>query len=402
MDDPQPRKASPLREIAAVFFKLGAIGFGGPAVVTGMLEDEVVRGRGWVTRERFLDLVGATNIIPGPNAVEMCLHLGYVRAGWPGFFVAGATFVIPAAVSSFALAWPYVQYGELPQVQQSLYGIKPAVLALILAAVWRLGQTAAKSWQLIVIGAVVLGACVLGANEVLALLGGGVAGALWLWLLQRRRPAKEEPPAGLVGAAGGAAAAGAKAKGAAAVAAGAGAVAHVVPLWKLGLFFLKVGAVMYGTGYVLVAFLEGDLVNDWGWLTHQELLDAIAVGQFTPGPLLSCVTFIGYVLLGVPGAVVATVAFLVPSLLFVAMLNPVLPRLRRSVWASRFLDAVNASAVGLMLAVVGKLGYQSLKGWPAWVIAVAAGVAAIRFRVSAPWLVLGGSAIGWLLSPWAT
>ncbi|MGD8238019.1 MAG: chromate efflux transporter [Armatimonadota bacterium] len=398
MADPQTRRGSPLRDVAAVFCKLGAIGFGGPAVIIGMLEEDVVRRRKWITRERLLDLVGATNIIPGPNAVEMCLHLGYVRTGWPGLFVAGAGFIGPAMLSSLVLAWAYVEYGQLPQVQPFLYGIKPAVLALILAAVWRLGKAAAKGWRLVAIGLAVIAAYLLGANEVLALLGGGTVGTLWLWLGERRATGEEGQCTALVAVA---AAGSETAKGAAVAGAVGGAAAATVPLWKLGLFFLKVGAVMYGSGYVLVAFLQGDLVDSWGWLTHQEMLDAIAVGQFTPGPLLSCATFIGYRLAGVPGAVLATAAILLPSLAFVAILNPVLPRLRESRWASRFLDAVNISAVGLMLAVTARLGHQALRSWPAWVIAVAAGVAAIRFRVSAPWLVLGGSALGWALSLWA-
>lgn len=400
-DDPATSKASALREVASVFFKLGLIGFGGPAVIVGMLEEDVVRRRKWVTRERLLDLVGATNIIPGPNAVEMCLHLGYVRAGWPGLFVAGAGFIVPAVLSSLALAWAYVEYGQLPQVTPFLYGIKPAVLALILSAVWRLGQTAAKGWRLVVIGAAATAACLLGANEVLALLGGGVVGALWLWLSERRRSSQERQSAALAGTTGGAGAVSAKAQLAGTAGAAGAAAAATVPVWKLGLFFLKVGAVMYGTGYVLVAFLEGDLVNHYGWLKHEELLDAIAVGQFTPGPLLSCATFIGYLLVRVPGAIVATVGILIPSFFFVAALNPVLPRLRQSAWASRFLDAVNISAVGLMLAVTAKLARQALTSWPAWVIAVAAGIAAIRFRLSAPWLVAGGSVAGSLLSRWA-
>ncbi|MFQ5808385.1 MAG: chromate efflux transporter [Armatimonadota bacterium] len=398
MADPQTRKGSPLRDVAAVFCKLGAIGFGGPAVIIGMLEEDVVRRRKWITRERLLDLVGATNIIPGPNAVEMCLHLGYIRAGWPGLFVAGAGFIGPAMLSSLVLAWAYVEYGQLPQVLPFLYGIKPAVLAIILSAVWRLGRTAAKGWRLVVLGLAVLAAYLLGANEVLALLGGGIVGTLWLWLSERRTTGEDGQAAVLLAVV---AAERESAKGAAVAGAAGGAAAATVPMWKLGLFFLKVGAVMYGSGYVLVAFLEGDLVNSWEWLTHQELLDAIAVGQFTPGPLLSCATFIGYLLAEVPGAVLATAAISLPSLAFVAILNPVLPRLRESKWASRFLDAVNISAVALMLAVTAKLGQQALRSWPAWVIAVAAGAAAIRFRVSAPWLVLGGSALGWALSGWA-
>jgi len=384
-----------LGELVAVFGKLGLIGFGGPAALIAMMEDEAVVRRPWLTRERFLDLVGATNLIPGPNATEMAIHIGYLRAGWLGLIVAGASLIVPATLITGVFAWAYVRFGSLPRIAPLLYGIKPAVLAVILTAVWRLGRTASKSWRLLAIGLAVMLASVEGANEILALFAGGLLGMAWLRIVDRGRPASAAPAA-CIGAG-----VGALCSKSAAVATLAAAGAAAVSLWKLGLFFLKIGAILYGTGYVLIAFLEGELVHGYGWLTQQQLLDAIAIGQFTPGPLLSTATFIGYVLLRVPGAVVATVAIFLPSFVFVAALNPLLPRLRRSAWMAAFLDAVNVSSVGLMAAVTLRLGGASLTSWPAWVIALGAAAVGLRWRVNTAWLVLGGASAGWLLSPWA-
>ncbi len=374
-----------LPALAALFLKLGTIGFGGPAAHIALMEEEVVARRGWLTREHYLDLVGATNLIPGPNSTEMAIHVGYVRAGWPGLLVAGAAFILPAVLITSAAAWAYVEYGSLPQVSPLLYGIKPVVLAVILGAVWRLGRSAVKGWRLLVIGLAVIAAVLLGVNEIIALLLGGVLGMFWLRL-----------------AAGGATGPG----GMAALLALPGLPALVQPggsagvrLWDLGLFFLKIGSVLYGSGYVLVAFLEGGLVRDLGWLTQQQLLDAIALGQFTPGPVLSTATFVGYVLAGVPGAVVATLGIFAPSFLFVAILNPVVPRLRGWPWTAAFLDAVNVSAIGLMVAVVAELAATTLTGWPAWVLAVGAAIAAVWWRVNPAWLVVGGAVLGWVF--WA-
>jgi chromate transporter len=364
--------------------KLGTIGFGGPAAHIALMEEEVVARRGWLTREHYLDLVGATNLIPGPNSTEMAIHVGYVRAGWPGLLVAGAAFILPAVLITSAAAWAYVEYGSLPQVSPLLYGIKPVVVAVILGAVWRLGRSAVKGWRLLIIGLAVVAAVLLGVNEIVALLLGGVLGMFWLRL-----------------AAGGATGSG----GMAALLALPALPALVQPggpagvrLWDLALFFLKIGSVLYGSGYVLVAFLEGGLVRDLGWLTQQQLLDAIALGQFTPGPVLSTATFVGYVLAGVPGAVVATLGIFAPSFLFVAILNPVVPRLRGWPWTAAFLDAVNVSAIGLMVAVVAELAASTLTGWPAWVLAVSAAVAAVWWRVNPAWLVVGGAVLGWVFA----
>ncbi len=397
-----------LGELTTLFLKLGVISFGGPAAHIALMETEVVGKRQWLTRQHFLDLVGATNLIPGPNAAEMAMYVGYVRAGLAGLTVAGAGFILPAALITAGFAWAYVRFGALPQIAPFLYGIKPAVLAIILAAVWRLGKTALgvrHTVPLLVIGLAVTLASLLGLNEVVALLLGGALGMLWLRLSDRaksgsgelgsvvclatwRDSARNRPdrflktsqvfPVALTGAG-----------------------AAGVSLWQLGLFFLKVGVVLYGSGYVLVAFLEGGLVHDYGWLTQHQLLDAIAIGQFTPGPVLSTATFIGYLLAGAPGAAVATVAVFLPSFFFVAALNPLVPRLRRSAWTASFLDAVNVSSIALMVAVTAKLAQTTLTGWPAWVIALAAAVAGLRWKANAAWLVLGGATVGWLLSAWA-
>ncbi len=388
-----------LKELALVFLKLGILGFGGPAAHIAMMEEEVVARRGWLTRQRFLDLLGATNLIPGPNSTEMAIHLGYVRAGWSGLAVAGTCFILPAVGLTAGLAWIYVHFGQLPQVAPWLLGIKPAVVAIIAVSVWRLGNKACKTWSLGAVGAAVLAASLLQVNEVAALLLGGVAGMLWLRIPQAVRSRRGKIVPVVAGAWLGqwlvkttgvllAALAGAG---------GAGGAASA-SLWKLGLFFLEVGAVLYGSGYVLVAFLQGGLVHEYGWLTQRQLLDAIAIGQFTPGPVLSTATFIGYLIAGAGGAAVATTAIFAPSFLFVALVNPWVPRLRKSPWTAAFLDAVNVSAVALMAAVTVKLGQATLTDWPAWLIAAAATLIGLRWKVNLAWVVVGGGVLGWLLS----
>jgi len=392
-----------LRQLAGLFLKLGATGFGGPAPVIGMIDDETVSRRGWLTREEFLDLMGLTNLIPGPNSTEMAMHIGYLRAGWPGLIVAGAAFILPAALISGGLAWIYVRYGSLPQVAPFLYGVKPVVLAVILGAVYRLLGTAIRpgkgparriSWTLVLVGLGVLAASLLGVNEVLALLGGGILGMLLLKGPELARGGRRRPGSGLLGLAAPVLAAPHALFTASAAFATAAAE---VSLWQLGLFFLKIGAILYGSGYVLVAFLEGGLVQQYHWLTQQQLLDAIAVGQFTPGPVLSTATFIGYLLAGAPGAVISTVAIFFPSFLYVGALNPLIPRLRRSAWMSAFLAAVNVSAVALMAAVTVKLAQSTLTDGVAVLIALLALILSIVWKVNATWLILGGALLGWVL-----
>jgi chromate transporter len=380
-----------LGELARLFLKLGIIGFGGPAAHIALMDDEVVERRQWLSRAHFLDLVGATNLIPGPNSSEMTMHVGYERAGLPGLLVAGSCFILPAVLLTGLAAWAYVTYGALPAVEPFLAGIKPAVLSVILGAVWKLGRQAVTGWRLAVLGTGVAGVVLMGAGEIPALLAGGVIGMVWL----RQSSLPSGAATGLLPAylwAGGPAPA------AAAVAAGAAtATGATVSLWALGLFFLKIGAVLYGSGYVLVAFLEGGLVEQFGWLTRAELLDAIALGQLTPGPVLSTATFVGFLVAGTPGAAVATAGIFLPSFVFVLALNPLIPRLRASAWMSAFLDAVNVAAVALMLAVTIQLGAAVLVAWPAWAIALAATPAALHFKVNAAWVILGGAVAGFVL-----
>ena len=397
--DSVPKEKGRIAQLAILFFKLGATAFGGPAAHIAMMEEEVVRRRQWMTKEGFLDLVGATNLIPGPNSTEMAIHIGYIRAGIAGLIVAGLSFIVPAVVITGVLAWMYVKFGTLPEISPFFFGLKPVVVSIILVAAIRMGKTAAKSGQLVIIGISVAAASLAGLNEVLALLCGGAAGimlyglrkgegkkiCLWglsffnpLLVMFKHSDAKAAVAAAAVGAAG----------------------ITGISLWKLGLFFLKIGAVLYGSGYVLIAFLEGELVKDYGWLTQQQLLDAVAVGQFTPGPVLSTATFVGYVISGAPGAVISTLAIFLPSFFFVLLLNPLIPRLRASKIMSAFLDAVNVSAIGLMAAVVITLGIAALAEWRAILIAVAAFVAGWRYKINAAWLVIAGAAAGWFLLMW--
>jgi len=389
---PQP---SILREIAALFFRLGVTGFGGPAVTIAMMEDETVTRRKWLDRDRFLDLVGLTNIIPGPNAAELAIHLGYIRGGWAGFFLAGAGFILPGVLCSLLLGFIYLHLGTLPAAGPFLQGIKPAVLAALLVAVGRLGQRAIKGWRLAVLGLAVLAASLAGGDEIALLFGGGILGMAWLLFATRKRaegqPA-EKPPATPskrrawllpIGST---------------IAALSPLTGGSVPLWQLGLFFLKIGSVLYGTGYVLIAFLEGGLVQNLKWLTYPQLLDAIAAGQLTPGPLTSTATFIGYILRGFPGAAVATLGMFLPSFALVFLLTRFVPHFRRSRWLSAFLDAINVCSIGLMASAGIKLAFASVRDWHMALIAVIAIVAALRWKVNSAWLVLGGAVAGWLLS----
>ncbi|MEH2147531.1 chromate efflux transporter [Nostoc sp.] len=391
---------SRLGELANLFFKLGVIGFGGPVAHIAMIEDEVVRRRQWLTREHFLDLLGATNLIPGPNSTEMAIHIGYIYAGWLGLIVSGVCFVLPAVLITGGFAWVYVAYGTLPQVAPLLYGIKPAVLAIIINALWGLAKKAVKTRQLLAIAlAVALLTFLFKLNEVIALLIGGLLGMLWLHSGEKN--AKPGDKANFLIAS---LSTGATLKASAAVAASVAtaSTATNVPLWQLGWFFLKVGSVLFGGGYLLVAFLQGGLVEEHGWLTQQQLLDAIAIDQFTPGPVLSTATFIGYIIAGIPGAIVATIGIFLPSFVFVAALNPLIPRLRASSWTRAFLDAVNVSAVALMVVTTLQLGAGTLTlpqapfvDFLGLAIAIVSAILAIHFRINAAWLVFGSAFIGW-------
>ena len=395
------RLLSRLASLAVLFLKLGTLGFGGPAAHLALMEDEVVGRRQWLSRQEFLDLVGVTHLIPGPNSTEMAIHLGLMRAGLAGLVVAGLSFILPAATITAFFAWLYVECGHLPEVAPFLDGVQPVVLAIIFSAVLRLGKTAGKSWRRAGIGVSVALACVFGLGEIWSLLAGGMIGMFILVRLPGARPpaASGGPGTSVSGALLGAflvpwiavqALLPTVALAAAQVAERPGG------LRDLGLFFLKVGAVLYGGGYVLVVFLESELVHEWGWLTPKELLDAIAIGQFTPGPILSTATFIGYQLAGVPGAVVSTIGIFLPSFFFVLLIRPLMPRLRGGPWRSAFLDAINVSAVGLMAVALLKLGAAILVDPSSWVVAVAAIVVLLRFKVSAAWVVVGGALLGGL------
>lgn len=378
------RSRADLVETATLMLKLGFVAFGGPAAHIAMLEDEVVERRRWMSRQHFLDLVGATSLVPGPNSTEMMMHIGYERGGWPGLLISGALFVLPAAVITGVLAFLYVTFGTAPQLESLLWGVKPAVLVIILAATWKLGRKAMKSWREAVIGLAVAVAVLMGVNELLALFVGAFLGTAWLMVTRGLFTDGNLLLLPILASVG--------------VMADPATETVPVTLKALGLFFLKVGAVLYGSGYVLVAFLEGDLVERFGWLTSEQLLDAIAIGQMTPGPVLTTATFVGYLLLGVPGAAVATVAIFFPSLVFVGLLNPWVPKLRTRPWTGAFLDSVNAAALALMATVIVKLGLVTLVSWQAWVLVAVSAVALFRFRVHSAWLVLGAGLLGFLMS----
>ncbi|HEU5194105.1 MAG TPA: chromate efflux transporter [Methylomirabilota bacterium] len=368
-------------EVSRLFLKLGLIAFGGPAAHIALMREELVRRRKWVTDERFLDLVGMANLIPGPTSTEVSIYLGYVRAGVPGLLAAGVCFIVPAMLLVLALAALYVRYGATPTAAAAMYGITPVIIAIVAHALWALGRTAVKSAVLAIIGLAVLALALAGVNVLALLLGGGAV--MMLLRAGSRRPAAVLAAVATVGAP--------------AVTLGQTATPNVVvSLGTLFFTFLKIGAVLYGSGYVLLAFLRGDFVERLGWLTDRQLLDAVAVGQFTPGPVFTTATFIGYLVAGVPGALLATVAIFLPSFVFVAATYRLLPRIRGSRWLSAFLDGVNVAAVGLMAAVTWQLARAAIVDAVTALLAVVAGVLLLRARLNSAWLVLGGAAAGLL------
>jgi chromate transporter len=384
---PSPKdgaRKTPLWELAALFLKLGTIAFGGPAAHIAMMEDEVVRRRHWLSQEQFLDLLGATNLIPGPNSTEMAIHIGYRRAGWPGLVTAGTCFILPAALIVTAFAWTYVRYGSLPPVARLLYGVKPVIIAIVLQALWSLGHSAVKTVLLGVIGTVAVAAGFLGINELLVLFGAGIVVAVVHWVKSHRASTGSRvfaftSPLAMIAQVGKPLAA-----------------TTPVGLWPLFLFFLKVGSVLFGSGYVLLVFLRGDLVERWHWLSNSQLLDAIVVGQVTPGPVFTTATFIGYVLAGPKGAVIATIGIFLPAFIFVAVSGPLVPRIRKSQVAGGFLDGVNVASLALMIMVTYELGRSALIDPVTIGLAVASAVLLIRYRVNSAWLVLGGGILGLL------
>ena len=360
-----------------VFLKLGTIAFGGPAAHIAMMRDEVVRRRRWVSDERFVDLLGATNLIPGPNSTEMAIHLGYARAGWPGLVLGGVCFIVPAMLIVMACAWLYVRYGARPEADALLYGVKPVIIAVVAQAIWGLLRTAIKGPLLAGVGVAVVLLALGGANEIVLLLGGGVV-ALLLTMARREGLAAA---IGLSVSAGGTAMA-------------QGVAVASAALTTLFFVFLKIGSVLYGSGYVLLAFLRRDFVDRLGWLTDQQLLAAVAVGQITPGPVFTTATFIGYVLAGVPGAALATLGIFLPSFVFVALSHPLIPKIRASRRAGAFLDGVNVAALGLMAVVTWQLGRAAIVDAPTAAMAAVALIALVRAHVNSAWLVLAGAGLG--------
>jgi chromate transporter len=367
-----------LGEIAVAFLRLGFIAFGGAVAHIALMEEEFVRRRGWLSREEFVDRVGAVNLLPGPSSTEMAIYLGHLRGGFPGLLIAGAAFILPSALLMCVMAWAYVQYGALPQIVGVLWGVKPVVVVLIAQAVWSLGKTVLKSLELTVIAAIVLGLAAMHVATLALLIGTGVA-----WIVANRFGQSRSGQNGIASVA-------ASAAGGAAIS----TTAAVATTTGVFVYFLKIGALLFGSGYVLLAVLREDLVTRMHWLSESQLLDGIAVSQATPGPFFTVATFLGYVLSGWRGAGLATVGMFIPAFLYVAVTASVLPRLRKSPMASAFLNGVNAAAVALMAFVGFQFARESVVTPLAAVIAAVSAVLAVRLKVNSAWLILGGAVCG--------
>jgi len=362
-----------LRELAVLFLRLGATTFGGPAAHIAMMHDEVVRRRKWLTEEQFLDLLGATNLIPGPNSTELAIHIGWQRRRWAGLVVAGLAFIVPAMLITGAIGWAYVRFGALPEVGWLLYGVKPVILGVVVQAIWALVPRAARTTWLRALGVGAVALAALGVNELVVLFG---AGAVAVAATGKAPTARSLVPI---------------------LPAVAGAAATGVTLPSLFFVFLKTGSVLFGSGYVLLAFLRADLVERLRWLTEAQLIDAVAVGQVTPGPVFTTATFIGYVLAGPAGALVATVGIFLPAFVFVALSGPLVPRLRASPVAAAFLDGVNVASLALMAVVTAQLARAALVDVATVILALVSAVVLVRFKPNATWLLLAGAVGGWLL-----
>lgn len=373
-----PSFSQRLTEVAVLFLKLGITAFGGPAAHIAMMHDETVKRRKWLSDQEFLDLVGATNLIPGPNSTEMAIHIGFLRAGWPGLIIGGICFIVPAMLIVLSLAWVYVRFGSTPQAGWLLYGVKPVVIAIIVQALWNLGQKAVKDTLSAIAAVFVIVLYFVGVNEIALLFAAGLIvmlAANYQRLRMKNLGAFLLPISGL------------------------GIVSAASAPFGLPLLFvtfLKIGSVLYGSGYVLLAFLRADLIVRFGWLTDRQLIDAIAIGQVTPGPVFTTATFIGYVLGGMPGALLATLGIFLPSFIFVAISNPLIPRMRNSAWVGGLLDGVNVASLGLMAAVTWQLGRASLIDPATILIALVSFIVLIRFRVNSTWLIVSGAIIGLL------
>jgi chromate transporter len=369
---------SRLAELFRFFSRLGLTAFGGPAAHIALMEHEAVERRRWVTREQFLDLVGACNLLPGPSSTQVAMALGYTRAGWAGLAIAGVCFILPASLLTLALAWAYVRYGGLLQTQGLLYGAKPVMIAIIAQAIWRLGRMALRRWLLAVVGLACFAADLAGAKPLALLLA---AGAL-LALLAAARHLKASRIHALASVP---------------MALSAGTAIPAAGLLSIVLVFLKLGVVVFGSGYVLLAFLQTDLVDRLHWVTQSQLLDAVTAGQVTPGPVFATATFLGYLIHGYSGAAAATAAIFLPSFFMAALVGVLASRIRQSPFAAAFLDGVNAAAIALMAAVALALGRATLIDPITWVIALVCAALLIRYRINATWLIVGGAALGVLL-----
>jgi len=364
-----------LGDLARLFLRLGATAFGGPAAHLAMMQDEVVRRRGWLTDAEFLDLLGATNLIPGPNSTEMAIHVGWRRRRWAGLVVAGVSFIVPAMLMTGALGWAYVRYGARPEAGWLLHGVKPIVLAVVVQALIALAPRAASSWWLRILGVAAVVAAAAGVHELVVLFGAGAIAVVRAGTARGGARASLVIPFLPIGAA---------------------SAASAVTLPSIFGVFLKIGSVLFGSGYVLLAFLRADLVERRGWLTESQLLDAVAAGQVTPGPVFTTATFVGWVLDGPAGALVATAGIFLPAFVFVAISGPLVPRLRASRTAAAFLDGVNVASLALMAVVTAQLARAAVVDVFTALLAVASAILLLRFRTNTVWLVLGGAAAGFL------
>lgn len=367
-----------IKEIAKLFLKLGFIGFGGPAAHIAMMQQEVVVKRKWMSEQHFLDLLGATNLIPGPNSTEMAIHIGYDKGGWKGLIFAGLCFILPAVFITGIFAWLYQQYGQLPEVQPFIYGIKPAIIAIIIGAVFPLAKKSVKSTFLAVVGILVLVLSLFGISEIYLMFGAGLLAMALYYLRDTKNTLQSFIPLAFLQIA-------------------------QSPLLsetntKLFWIFLKIGAILYGSGYVLFAFLDTELVAT-GLLTRQQLMDAIAVGQFTPGPVFSSVTFIGYQINGLSGAVISTIAIFLPSFILVALLNPLMKKKRQSKGLSIFLDAVNVASVAIIAAICLTMGKETITDWRTILIAMISAIVVFKFKkINSAFVVIGGALLGYLFN----
>jgi chromate transporter len=365
-----------LKELALLFFRLGVTAFGGPAAHIAMMHDEVVKRRKWLDEQQFLDLMGATNLIPGPNSTQMAIHMGLERAGWRGMIISGSCFILPSAILVTILTWLYVQYGTTSQAEWLFYGIKPVIIAIVLQALYMLGRKAVKGVLTSLVGIGVIAGYFLGLNEIFLIFLGGIV----VMLLRNYKNFTGSRMFSFIAPFIGVNLAAIQAK--------------EIALSTLFLVFFKIGAVLYGSGYVLLAFLEADFVQTLGWITTQQLIDVVALGQVTPGPLLTTATSIGYLVAGIPGAVIATVGIFLPSFVLVAAVNPIIPRLRKSPLAGAALDGVNAASLGLMAAVTIQLARVSLIDPLTIIIVVACAAALFFLRINSTWLIAGGGVVG--------